>query len=160
MERQKKENQRSKKKAGQLLDLQRFRRERDRRRQREFERYFFHRLLGLSIFVQGDSLYPVEIIDISLRGLRFRDVGKNKKLSVGDHPRLRFYLTQQSYIVVLAEIKRRTPSAVGSQLAVEYGAELDRNAKSYLFFKKLVFLLKHYAELSRHDPNPPFLHFY
>lgn len=151
-------SKKSKKKAS-VIDLMAYRKNKNDQRRREYERVLFNRILGVYSFAEKAGLHHVEIVDMSLSGIRFREEKPEQPYRVGDKVSLRFYFTPSSYLKVIATVKRAAPFEEDGISGIEYGCVLDRETKSYKVVSKLITFMEDYIETACQDPQPPAIFF-
>lgn len=146
--------------AGKIVDLRNYRKVKTEERRREYERVLFNRVLGVYSFAEMPGrLQHVEVVDISLSGLRFRDDKPEKPLEINFKMGIRFYFTPGSYLRLPIEIKRATPHNDDGRTKLEYGCIIDKNTKSYEAIKELVSFMQKYSEFATPDNHPPMIWF-
>ena len=154
-----KEKSKNKGKSEGVIDLIEYRKNKNDKRRREYERVLFNRILGVYSFAERGSLHHVEIIDMSLSGVRFREEEPEKPFRVGDKLSLRFYFTPSSFLKIVLTVKRNAPFEEDGRQGLEYGCSIDRDTKSYTVLAKLITFMEQYAEVACHDSNPPVIFF-
>jgi len=148
----------------QVIDLVAYRKNKSEERRREYERVLFNRILGVYTFIEKPDVSHIEIVDISLSGVRFKQFPKKGKigafpLMVGDKVPLRFYFTPHTFLRVIAEIKRANPVDEEGRQGMEYGCLIDQNTKSYEVIQRLIQFMESFAEVGTDDQNPPLVFF-
>ncbi len=147
------------KRVGKVVDLIKYRKNKNDERRREYERTLFNRLLGVYSFVETDKLRQVEIIDLSLNGIKFREEYNQKRFEPREKINIRFYCTPSSFLKVIATIKRLNEKIENGKKYIEYGCEIDNKTKSYEALKQLVCFMQKYSEIACPDSNPPIIWF-
>lgn len=140
-----------------IVDLVNYRKNKTEERRREYERVLFNRVLGVYSFLDTQELKHIEIIDISVSGVRFRLANPPSSIASGQKIPLRFYFTPGSYLKLIVEVKRTSPYRADGREGVEFGCEIDRETKSYEVMKQLVSFMQKYSELACPDPKPPMI---
>ena len=143
-----------------IVDLSSYRKNKSEERRREYERVLFNRILGVYSFAEkGEKaeLKHVEIIDISLSGVKFRVENPHEVMEVGKKVALRFYFTPNSFLRLIVEVKRSLVYKLDAREGLEYGCEIDRETKSYEVVKDLVSFMQKYSETATQDNRPPMI---
>ncbi|MBI1860567.1 MAG: PilZ domain-containing protein [Deltaproteobacteria bacterium] len=143
----------------QIVDLQRYRKNKNEERRREYERVLFNRILGVYSFAEKNSLNHIEVIDISYSGLKFREENPERPLKAEEKVALRFYFTPSSYLKVIVDVKRAIPFKDDDREGMEYGCQLDKSTKSYEVIRELIAFMYKYSETACQDTNPPMIWF-
>src|SRR4051812_6881155 len=108
-----------------IIDLANYRKNKNEERMREYERILFNRILGVYSFAEKTGLHHVEVVDISYKGIMFREIAPEAPCNVGYKIALRFYFTPSSYLRLIMEVKRTSPFKDEERDGVEYGCEVD-----------------------------------
>jgi hypothetical protein len=153
------DKKKSKDKNSKVVDLSEFRKNKNEERRREYERVLFNRVLGVYSFVEKTGLHHVEVVDISLSGIRIREEKPEVALKAGTKAAFRFYFTPSTYLRLLVEIKRTTAFRENHKEGLEYGCEIDKGTKSYEVLHELIDFMQKYSEVACHDDNPPMIFF-
>lgn len=143
----------------QIVDLQRYRKNKNEEKRREYERVLFNRILGVYSFAEKHSLTHIEVVDISYSGLKFREENPEKPLRAEEKVALRFYFTPSSYLKVIVDVKRAIPFKEEDREGMEYGCQLDKATKSYEVIRELIAFMYRYSETACQDTNPPMIWF-
>lgn len=142
-----------------VVDLERFRKNKNEERRREYERVLFNRILGVYSFAEKNVLQHIEVIDISYSGVKFREENPERPLRAEEKVALRFYFTPSSYLRVIVDVKRAIPFKDEDREGVEYGCQLDKTTKSYEVIRELIAFMYKYSETACQDHNPPMIWF-
>ncbi len=142
-----------------IVDLADYRKNKNEERMREYERILFNRILGVYSFAEKTGLHHVEVVDISYKGLMFREINPESVCAIGDKIALRFYFTPSSYLRLILEVKRLIPFKDDERDGVEYGCEVDKKTRSYEVIHTLVDFMHKYSEVAVQDNNPPMIWF-
>ena len=142
-----------------VIDLIEYRKNKNDKRRREYERVLFNRILGVYSFAEKGGLHHVEVVDMSLSGIRFKEETPEKPYRVGDKLSLRFYFTPTSYLKVIVQVKRTAPFDEDGRQGLEYGCMIDKGTKSYEVISKLIAFMELYVEIACQDSNPPVIFF-
>lgn len=145
--------------AKKVVDLSDYRKTKTEERRRDYERVLFNRILGVYSFAEKAGLHHVEVMDMSLSGMRFREDNPDVPLKAGQKIAMRFYFTPSSYLRIIVDIKRALAFKDKDRKGFEYGCELDRSTKSYEVIKQLISFMYNYSEIACHDQNPPLVWF-
>ncbi|MCY4644656.1 MAG: PilZ domain-containing protein [Bacteriovoracales bacterium] len=142
--------------AGKIIDFVQKRKESIEKKRRNFERIMFQNLLGhYSVVNRAGDLLPIEIVDISKRGMLFqilrmshdeKEFEKNKELS------LRLYFTKDSYLPVMVKVKHATPfiDQLGEGF-MRYGCEFQQEHQSLRALEAFIDFIYKFAEHSSED---------
>ncbi len=138
-----------------IVDFAQYRKNKTEQRFREYERVLFNRVLGVYSYAERNSLDQVEVVDISFKGIRYRERGERPSHEKGEEVALRFYFTPSSYMKIIVEIKRIHLFEEAGIKWVEYGGNFNTQTKSYAAMKQLVSFLQVYSEVACQDHSPP-----
>lgn len=126
------------------------------KKRRAFERIVFKNLLGAySVIDDTDTIYPVELIDISHDGCLFQtswNFKNEEKFAIDKEMTLRMYFTKTSYIPVVVYIKYGK-EYVGKdrETYMRYGCRFDKNTASFSAIESFIDFLYKFAEHSTVD---------
>ena len=138
-----------------IVDFASKRSERVEKRRRAFERVVFQNFLGTRIVINQDgTIHPVELVDISRKGLLFQIAWNpkcDKKMNQGTEIKMRMYFTEDSYIALVAHIRHGYESIVEGDSCMNYGCEFDTTLSSFEALNKFVQFLHSFAQHSRCD---------
>ncbi len=139
-----------------IVDFNGYKKDRDQRKKREYERLLFNRLFGVCSFVEQDKLIPIDIQDVSYSGIRFRQPAHSEfPVKAGTKVGMRFYFTPTSFIRLQAEIKRYEVISADAKRYFEYGCELSKDTKSYEVLHSLIQFMHKYSEVATTDEKSP-----
>ncbi len=126
------------------------------KKRRNFERILFKDLMGCYTVVdKNDTLYSVELVDISEEGCLFQvPFTKNsiKKFKQGKKLPFRFYFTDKSYLPIVVEIRHGTEfTGPDGQKYMRYGCQFDQETHSYEVLDSFIKFIYKFAEYSSID---------
>ena len=141
-----------------IVDFNGYKKTRDQKKKREYERILFQRLFGVCSFVEQSKLVQIDILDISYSGIRFRELALSDfPVTSGTKVGMRFYFTPTSFIRLIAEIKRYEVTTQESKRYFEYGCEINKDTKSYDVIHSLVSFMHKYSQVATPDDKSPAL---
>ncbi|MDD0851514.1 PilZ domain-containing protein [Halobacteriovorax sp. GB3] len=139
-----------------VLNFQKKREETIEKKRRSFERLLFQNFLGAYTVIDAhETVYPVELIDISQDGCLFQipwNFNKDKKFNDDFEIKMRMYFTKHSYIPVIVNI-RYGKEFVDSdgQTYMHYGCEFDKSLPSFDAMRNFINFMYSFAEHSAID---------
>lgn len=136
-----------------VIDLKNFRNKKAEEKKRKTERIFFHQLMGTYSVMPAGKLLPIEIIDVSEEGLGIQVPFHSERAWPTETTNipLRFYLSPESFMEVLVDIKNSKPTIEGGSRYVRYGCTVQKEQRSFAAWKQFVGFLKVYSEVSERD---------
>ena len=132
-----------------VVDIGEFRSKKLEERRRNVERILFRNLLGVYSVIEGEALAGVQLIDISQAGMAFQTPwrpGQDRPFQVGDQITLRLYFGQETFLPCGVKIKNSQEVLEAGQTYLRYGAELDKEFKSFEAVSAFIDFIYKYAE--------------
>jgi hypothetical protein len=139
-----------------VLDFNKKREENIEAKRRNFERLLFRDFLGAySVIDESETLYPIELVDISKKGCLFQvpwNDATDKEFAKGTEIKMRMYFTKQTFIPVLIKVKYGK-KFVGDngQAFMQYGGEFDSSMPSFTALQSFIDFMYKFAEHSTFD---------
>ena len=147
-----------------VIDFVQKRKESIEKKRRNFERVMFENFLGCySVIDNDESLSPIEIIDISHKGLLIQvsSHSKNKrKFEKNKDIFLRLYFTKDSYLPIIVKIKHGASHIdERGDFFIRYGCEFDRDSNTFEALETFINFIYKFAEHSSLDSGQNKVHF-
>ncbi len=154
----------NKKVEGDIIDFVAKRQESIETKRRSFERVVFKNLLGVySVISTNDSIYPLEMIDISHEGCLIQVPLNEKtddKFKKGENLTFRMYFTEHSFIPVLVHIVYgKEVEGENGSIFMQYGCEFDQDTSSFAAIASFIDFVYKFAEHSVVDRDTQIQYF-
>lgn len=136
-----------------VVDLKEFRNKKQEDKKRKTERIFFHQLMGTYSVLPSHKLLPIEIIDVSAEGLGIQVPFHSERVWPTETTNIpiRFYVSPESFMEVLVDIKNSKPTIDGGVRYVRYGCVVQKEQRTFEAWQQFVGFLKAYADVSEKD---------
>lgn len=146
-----------------LLDFNKKREASIEKKRRTFERVLFQNFLGAySVIDQADSVYPIELVDISKEGCLFQvpwDMNKQKPYPKDHELSLRIYFTKGSFIPAIVSVKHQQEVIKDGVTYMQYGCEFDQSLPSFEALQSFIDFLYKFAKHSSVDKGDSRVYF-
>ncbi|EQC48546.1 type IV pilus assembly protein PilZ [Bacteriovorax sp. BSW11_IV] len=142
--------------ANKVLNFVDKRKENIEKKRRNFERLLFQNFLGAyTVIDANETVYPVELVDISYDGCLFQipwNFDKDKAFKTDTEIKMRMYFTKHSYIPVVVNIRYGKEYVdTNGQTYMHYGCEFDKTLPSFEAMKNFISFMYAFAEHSTID---------
>jgi hypothetical protein len=136
-----------------VVDFTEYRAQRLEDKRRKNERILINHFLGVYAVYGGNSLYQVELMDISDDGCSFQvPIDANKPW--GEERKeftIRLYFSQESYLSIPVSVQNKKTVSVNGNRFTRYGCSVDTTASTYDAYSAYVHFLKAYSIVSQND---------
>ena len=136
-----------------VVDFAEYRAQRLEEKRRKNERVLINHFLGVYAVSNFDSLYQVELIDLSDGGCSFQvpiDAQKPWPADKKDF-NIRLYFSQETFLSVPVTVQHQKTVTINHQTYTRYGCRVDETASTYAAYTAFVQFLKTYAAVSEKD---------
>ncbi len=139
-----------------VLDFNKKREDSIEHKRRAVERIMFDNFLGTYSVIDGvDSIYPIDIIDISRSGCLVqvpKNSGTEQTFKIDNEHTLRLYFTKASYIPAIVTIKYgKDFTGKDGKVYTQYGCEFDTEVPSFEALESFINFIYKFAEHSAID---------
>jgi len=137
----------------QVIDFTEVREKKISEKRRKTERIFFKHLLSVYCVTGNTEMRPIELIEVSEDGCSFQVPfdPNNPWPTTTDELPLRFYFSQDTYVLVRLKIQNSRSCIDSGKRYVRYGCSIDKNISSYPVYQQFVKFLKLYSEQAHKD---------
>jgi hypothetical protein len=137
----------------QVVDFNQARAQKMDEKRRKTERIFFEKLLGVYCATGHDKMRPIEIVEVSEEGCSFQVPFDAKNPWPNDEKELpiRFYFSQDTYILVHCKIQNSRSTIDKGERYVRFGCQVDQGVSSYPAYQQFVRFLRMYSEHAHKD---------
>jgi hypothetical protein len=142
------------KQEGQVINFKKAREAKIEEKRRQYERILFKHMLGVYCVAEGKGLNAIELVDVSEQGISFQLPVDSKYVSdyeSGKSFSFRFYFSQDTFIVITAQVQNRRDCIEDGQKYMRFGCVIDTTSQSYSAYRLFVQFLSKYAETSQED---------
>ncbi len=139
--------------GSQVIDFTQIREQKLEEKRRTTERVFFKHLLSVYTVAGRDSMFPVDIMDVSDDGIAFQvpfDPQKPWPADLKAFP-LRLYFSQDTYMEVHVSIQNSRAAIENHARFLRLGCAIDKTTSSYPAYQSFVHFLKSYCSLAQKD---------
>ena len=139
--------------VSQVIDFNQVRAQKQEEKRRSNERVFFKHLLSVYTVAGHDSMFPVEIMDISDDGVAFQvpfDPNKPWPADLKAFP-LRLYFSQDTFLEVHVTVQNSRAAIDNHARFLRLGCAVDKTTSSYPAFQSFVVFMKNYCNLAQKD---------
>jgi hypothetical protein len=138
---------------GKVINFQAKRNENIEKKRRSFERILFQNFLGAyTVIADDETVYPVQLVDLSHDGCLFQvpwNEKKNKKIADGTEVKMRMYFTKHSYVPVIVKVRYgNTFTGDDGMTYMHYGCEFDQSMPTFNVMKDFINFMYSFAENS------------
>ena len=142
--------------SAKVLSFQQKKSETIEKKRRAFERIMFQNVMGVyTVIDKVNSIYPIELVDISHDGCLFQVPHNPKtdaKFKAEEEFTLRIYFTESSYVPVIVKVKHGTEFTHNDgRRFMRYGCEFDKTTSGFETITSFVDFLCRFAEHSMID---------
>ena len=136
-----------------VVDFTEYRAQRLEEKRRKNERILINHFLGVYAVSGLDSLYQVELIDLSDGGCSFQvPVDANKPWTEDKKDfTIRLYFSQENFLSVPVSVQNKKTVTVNGHRFTRYGCSVDDSASTYEAYTAFVKFLKSYSAVSEKD---------
>jgi hypothetical protein len=137
-----------------VIDFSEVRAQKMDEKRRKTERVFFKNLLSVYCVTGHSEMRAIEMVEVSEEGCSFQvpyDAKNPWPSTLNEDLPIRFYFSQDTYILVRMKIMNARPCIDHGNRYVRYGCAVDKTLKSYPAYQQFVRFMKEYSEHAHKD---------
>lgn len=139
--------------TSQIIDITQIRAQKLEEKRKNAERVFFRKILGVYSMAGRDSMFAIELIDVSDDGLSFQIPYDSKKPWPKDMVQfpVRLYFSQNTFFEVPVTIQNTRHAIENHEKYIRFGCAVDKESRTYPAYVSFVAFLRNYTELCQED---------